>query len=396
MKTTKLKNGLTIIEEKRDTDSVTMEIQVNTGSNNESDKEKGISHFLEHMMFEGTKTRTTLQMANEIESLGGDFNAATSNERTIYYITILKKHFNKAVEILSDLIKNPQFTKKAIEKERRIILEEIKMYNDLPHHYQWILFQKTLYKKHPARHPIAGYKETVEKISQSDILNYHKKYYSPNNMTIIISGLENTIPQIKKEFDSLKPQKAQIIESIKEPKTKTQTIIEKKPLEQSHLVLGFKTVTRGHKDSYTLDVIRAILSKGQSSRLFDELRIKRGLAYSLGAENEVNKDYGYFAMHVGADKKNIPLIKKIFLEQAKLPNLKKDEIKDAITHIEGHTLLELENNSENADWIAYWSLIDIKKLKTYIKNIKKVKKEDIQKVIKKYFKNPVIIILEQK
>ena len=255
MKKTKLKNGLTIIEQKRNTDSVVIEIQVNTGSNNENPKQWGISHFLEHMMFNGTKTRTTLELANEIESLGGKFNAATSNERTVYYISVLKKHFNKALEILK------------------------------------------------------------EQITQKDIINYHKKFYSPNNITIIISGLDNITTRIKQAFQNLKPQKLSKIKTIKEPKSKSQTIIEKKQLEQSHIVLGYKTIPRSHKDSYIIDVIKAILAKGLSSRLFNELRIKRGLSYSLGAENEVNKDYGYFAMHAGADKKNIPLIKKIFLKQ---------------------------------------------------------------------------------
>jgi len=133
-----------------------------------------------------------------------------------------------------------------------------------------------------------------------------------------------------------------------------------------------------------------------SARLFDELRIKRGLAYSLGAENEINKDFGYFAMHAGADKKNILLIKKIFLEQIKLPNLTDKEIEDAKNYTDGHILRELQENAANAAWIAFSSLIDHQKLKTYIKNIKKVTKKDIQKVIQKYFKNPTIIILEQK
>lgn len=396
MKKTTLKNGLTIIEEERDTLSVAIEVQVNAGSNNEDLKQAGISHFLEHMMFEGTKTRTTMQLANEIESLGGEINAATSNERTLYYILVLKKHFKKALEILADVIKNPLFDKKAVEKERKIILEEISMVNDNPRHYQWILFQKTLFKKHPAKNPIPGTRETVKSITRKDIINYHKKHYSPNNMTITVSGLDNTTNQIKAAFKDLKPQKIIPPKPVEEPKQKKEVVKEKKQLEQSNMVFGYKTVTRSHKDSYTLDVIEAILSKGQSSRLFNELRIKRGLAYSLGAENEVNKDYGYFAMYAGADKKNIDKIKNIFIQESKLKNLTQKEIKDAKSHIEGHTLLELEENRENADWIAFWNFVDFKKMGSYINNIKKVTKKDIQGVVKKYFKNPVTIILEQK
>lgn len=396
MKKIILDNGLTVIEQKRNSNSVAIEIQVNTGSNNENIKKLGISHFLEHMMFEGTKNRTTLELANEIESLGGEINAATSNERTVFYIVVLKKHFKKALEILGDLIKNPLFSEKSVEKERKVILEEINMINDSPHNYQWILFQKTLFKKHPTKNPIAGFRNTVQNITRQDIIDYHKNYYSSNNMTVIVSGLDGVTDQIKKEFGSLKVQKTPEFKQVEEPKQVKEEVVEKKQLEQSYLVLGYKTVPRSHKDSYVLDVIQAILAKGQSSRLFNELRIKKGLAYNLGAENEVNKNYGYFAMYAGVHKSHLNEVKQIFLEQSKLNGLTNQEIKDAITYIEGHVSLELEMNKENVDWIAFWNSIDFKKIDSYINTIKKITKQDIQRVVKAYFNNPVSVILEQK
>ncbi|MFH1332062.1 MAG: pitrilysin family protein, partial [archaeon] len=154
MKKTTLSNGITLITEKRSTKSVTIQVTVKAGSNHENEKIAGISHFIEHMLFEGTKNRTAIELANEIESIGGEINAATSTERTLYYVTVLKKYFDKAVDVLADLIQNPLFEEKAIEKERNVVLDEVNLVMDDPKRYQWVLFQRTLYKKHPARNPI--------------------------------------------------------------------------------------------------------------------------------------------------------------------------------------------------------------------------------------------------
>ena len=168
MKKTNLKNGLTLIEEKKDTASVSIVITVKTGSNNETKKILGISHFIEHMLFEGTaKRENSTIIANEIEKLGGDLNAYTSNEKTCFYIKVPKKHFDKALDILSDILQNPVFDKKSIEKERGIILKEINLVNDEPRFYQWILFQRTLFKKYPTKNPAYGTRAAVKKITRN-------------------------------------------------------------------------------------------------------------------------------------------------------------------------------------------------------------------------------------
>jgi predicted Zn-dependent peptidase len=195
-----LSNGLTILLEKRSTDSVTIMVTVRVGSNNEPENLLGISHFLEHMLFEGTKKRpSSTIIANEIERLGGELNAYTTNERTCFYIKVPKKHFDIALDIISDILQNPVFDKSAIEKERQIILKEINMVTDDPRFHQWILFQKTLFKKHPARNPTYGAIETVQKIRRDDLISYYNKHYTGTNMIIsVVGGMGSIRDKIKR------------------------------------------------------------------------------------------------------------------------------------------------------------------------------------------------------
>ena len=196
-----LNNGLTIILEKTNSNSVTLGVCVKTGSNNEEDKHRGISHFIEHMIFEGTKNRTAQEIVKEIEGVGGEFNAFTDHEITFFYAKVLGKFFDKALNVISDIIKNSIFEEKTVEKERKVILEEMNLWYDDPKAYQWILFQKALYKKHPSKYPVIGFEKTLKRIKRKDIVNYFEKYYVPNNMVVIITGNfdNNTENKLKNE-----------------------------------------------------------------------------------------------------------------------------------------------------------------------------------------------------
>ena len=171
-----LKNSLKIIYDKKKSNSITILVNTDVGSNFEPKSIAGISHFLEHMFFEGSKNRTVRQIGESIENVGGEFNAATSHERTIFYIKVPKKHFKLAVDILSDILKNPLFDPKILDKERKVVLEEIKMIYDQPLHYQWTLFLKTLFKRHPTKNSIAGSAESVKNITRTQMFNYFKKF----------------------------------------------------------------------------------------------------------------------------------------------------------------------------------------------------------------------------
>lgn len=399
IKTYKLSNGMKIIHIPKKVKGVFVSMNVKIGSNYENPKIRGISHFLEHMMFEGTKTRTTKEISKEIEDVGGLMNAATSNERTYYYIYLMKKYFVRALDVLSDMIKNPKFGEKEFNKERKIVLDELHMTKDDPKVYQWDLFMSKLFKKHPARHPIIGYKRTVSKIKHKDIVNFYKKYYVPSNMALIVVGnVPHLISKVKKYFGDFSDKKINIKRHFKEVGNVKQTkFTEKQELKDSYILLGYKTCPAGSKDSYVLEVIQSILGRGQSARLFDEFRIKRGIGYIVSAHNDVNKDFGLFAVNVSTNKKNLKLCEDLINQVLKLEGLTSRELKDAKDFIEGHFLLKMEDSRDLGDWIGFWDLIDLKKSSTYLKNIKKVTIKDVKRVVNKYFTDKyTMVVLEQR
>ena len=402
MKKYALANGIKILFENNNSKSVSVEVMFNIGSNYEPAKIAGISHYLEHMLFEGTKKRkNSTQIANEIEKYGAEFNAYTTGDRTAFFIKIINKRFGKALEILSDMIKNSVFDWKIMEKEKKVILKEINMVTDDPRQHQWIIFHKSLFQKHPARNPTYGSKETVKAIDRATLMNYFNKYYLPNNMIVsIVGNVGKAREQVSRYFSDMKPGKITQNNAIKEPKqNKPKKFVEKRKINNSYMVLGYKSASRLDYDSYILDVIYGILARGQSGWLFDEIRNKRGLAYQVGAMHETEKDHGYFAVYTGLDKSNIEKARKIILEQFKrLCKISRKELEEAKTYLEGNHALMIEDNFHLADNNAYWeSIKDSSLAKNYIKNIKKVTADDIKRAAKKYFNdNYTLIVIEQK
>ena len=189
MKKKVLGNGLTVIFKEKKGSSVVVEVMIKVGSDFENAEERGISHFLEHILFEGTVKRSTnREISNEIEKIGGDFNAYTSNERTCFYVKVLKKHFPIAVDVLADILQNSVFNEKDIIKEKNVVLKEIDMVNDDPRHYQWILLQKTLFDKHPCKYPTYGDPKVIKDLTREKVIEFFEKYYVPNNMVVSIVG----------------------------------------------------------------------------------------------------------------------------------------------------------------------------------------------------------------
>lgn len=401
MKEYQLPNGLKVIIEKRPTATIAIEISVHVGSNNEDKSNYGVTHFIEHLLFEGTTKRpNSMLISNEIEKLGGEINAATSNERTFFYIKIAKKYFNLALDVLSDLIQNPLFDKKSIEKERKIILDEINMVTDDPKFHQWILFQKTLFSKHPAKNPVYGTKEIIRTIKREQIIDYYKKHYVPNNLIItVVGGVNGIINDIKNSFKYFNRKPIQKTSRIIEPKV-TKPVIkkEKKNILQSYAILGYKVPTRIHADSYVLDVIKGHLGRGQSGKLFQKIRVENGLAYDVGIMHEPSIDYGIFGVYVGTDKKNVIKCKDLILKEfLNLQDINNQELKEAKGYIEGEYLLTNEDNFRFADTLSFFSLAHNTRASfDYIKNINKVTLEDVKRVAKKYLtKNYTLTVIEQ-
>lgn len=391
----KLKNGLKIIELKRKSDIATIQVTVNVGSNNETDKIRGISHFIEHMVFEGTKKRTSDEIANTIESLGGEISAYTTNETTCFFVKITKKHFDKALEILSDILISPIFDPKLMKKESKIVLSEIKLITDQPRNYQWVLFLKTLFDKFPAKNPIYGTAKSVKSLTSKDLKDYHKKYYTAPNMVVTVVGdIINLKTKINKYFSKMSQSKFKSTfkeEKLNKKSQKTET----RKINQSYIVLGYKTPKRKEHDSYVLDIIKAILGRGLSGKLFREIRVKHGLAYEVGIHHSPNINYGTFAAYFSTNKKNISKCIEITLNEfQKLKKASPKEISEAKHFLEGEFVLEKEDSQTFASSIGEWELASkAENCLNYIKKIKKVNKKDIIRVVDEYLNDKYSLVI---
>ena len=400
MKKVVLDNGLTILFEQKKGNAVVIEIMVKVGSNYEKVDERGISHFIEHMLFEGTKKRpTNLLISNEIEKIGGEFNAYTTNERTCFYVKVLKKHFTTAIDVLADILQNSLFKKEDVIKERNIVVKEIDLVNDEPRYYQWDLLQRTIFEKHPTKYPVYGSKKVIKGLTREKVLDYFNRYYIPNNMIISVVGdVNNWQKEIKNRFVSKRKTKLSS-KKISEPtQRKNKEKKEKRKIASTYSVMGFKTVPRSHKDSYTLDIINGVLGRGQSGKMFTEIRAKKGLAYDVGTQHLADIDFGYFAIYATIDKKNLQLVKKTVLSELnKLKTLSAKDLNEAKTFIEGDYLLEMEDPQKIADQIVFWEQAGSANLiKSYVTNVNKVTLSDVKRVMEKYFKYHTFVIVEGK
>lgn len=395
-----LDNGLTVIYQERDTNSVAVEVMVKVGSNDEKADERGISHFIEHMVFEGTKKRgDSKKIANEIEKIGGELNAYTSNERTCFFAKVLKKQFDVALDVLSDIVQNPLFREEDINKEKKIVEKEIDMVNDEPRFYQWVVFENNLYDKHPVKYPTYGSKKVIEQLDKKQLEHFYNKYYHPNNMVLAITGtVDNWKEKIKEKFIVKKGKltKKRIDKEAQAKKNRSKK--EKRKITNSYLVIGYRTVPRKHKDSYALDVIHGILGRGQSGTMFNEIRGKRGIAYEVGTNHVAESDYGYFSTYLSCEKKNINKAKSLILKELeKIQNVTEKDIRESKEYIEGDYLLEIEDNQKLADNLCFWEQMgDAKMIKEYIEKIKEVSIHDVKRTAKKYFKKYCLVVIEGK
>ncbi len=394
------KNGLTVLFERKQGNAVVVEVMVNVGSNDEIASERGIAHFLEHLLFEGTKRRATnKEISNEIEKIGGEFNAYTTNERTCFYVKVVKKHFERGVDVLSDILQFPLFDPKHIAKEKNIVLKEIDMVNDEPRFYQWILLQKSLFLGHPAGNPTYGDKRIIKSLTREKIVNYFEKYYRPGNMIVSIVGdVNNWKSEVAKWF--VQPKRAVLPKKVFSHRMLRKSIVkkEKRRVANTYAVLGFKTVAQGHRDAYVLEVINGILGRGQSGRMFTEIRSNRGLAYDVGTQHIAEVTFGYFAVYATIDRKNVNLVRDVILEEMdKLKNVSLADVQEAKDFIEGDYLLDLEETQKIADQLLFWQQVGrAEMMREYIANIKKVTAQDIRRVVERYFTKHALVVLEGK
>ena len=388
-KKTILDNGLRIVSNNMpQRQSVAVGIWINVGGRYEDFSQKGISHFLEHLLFKGSKKYSCRKIKESIEGVGGALNGFTSEELTCYLVKIPNTYWEMALEVLSDMVLNPALPQVEIEKEKGVILEEIKMYKDQPQSYVYELLDELLWPSQPLGTPIIGSVESVSSINRQKLESFKDEFYNPLNITVSASGNlshEKLVKAAKKIFSSKKQKEKSNFLKVVEEQKKPQLKLFSKDTEQTHMALGFHALPRQHQLKHALGLLHIILGANMSSRLFNEIREKRGLAYEIGTYVKRYFDTGVFVVHAGIDNSKVSAAVDLILKELKKSKdtlVTEGEFKRAKDFYLGQLMLALEDTLDHMLWIGEsTSTID----KTYsinevIKEVNAVTRADLRKV----------------
>ncbi|OQW33749.1 MAG: peptidase M16 [Nitrospira sp. SG-bin1] len=359
-----LDNGIRLVSERIPTlKSVTVGIWINAGSRDESPAEAGYSHFIEHMLFKGTTARSAADISREIDALGGEMNAFTTRETTTYYVKVLDQHLPKALDLLADIFLRSRFGKKEIEKEKQVVLEEIRMVQDDPEDLVQELHTKLVMGRHPLSRSILGHESTITRITRQALLEYIETHYRPEEIVLAVAGnfnqslLEKTIAGTFGRF----PKSHRIISQARRPPELCGGVtMKQKPLEQVHLCVGFKGVAAGHKDRYAVYALNSVLGGSVSSRLFQEIREKRGLSYSVYSFLSGYSDGGTLTVYAGTRAREVgQVLDLIHREIRKLARQGIDgpELERTKDQMKGSLMLSLESSHSRMNKLAKDELI---------------------------------------
>ncbi len=401
-KKTIFKNGLRLVTAPmRDTQTVTVIITVGAGSKYENRKNNGISHFLEHMFFKGTKKRPKAKDISEIlDGVGGEYNAFTGKEQTAYYVKVDATHLDLALDVVSDIYLNSRLDPREIERERGVIIQELNMYEDTPIMQIGDVFEGLLYGDQPAGWEIVGTKENVGKMKRADFAEYLAKNYTAPNTVVCVAGNIGEIGEIgiirkiERIFAKMSKNKNGRKPKVVEEQTAPRILVKNKKTDQCHLILGARARDMFHPDRHALALLANILGGGMSSRLFLSVRERLGLAYYIGASYESYTDSGYLGVKagVGARAEKIEkAVKTIMREIGKIRETRvgAKELKKAKDNIRGRMILSLESSDEIAGFLAGQELMKrkIEKPEEILAKIGKVTAGDVQRVARETFVN---------
>ena len=384
----KLKNGITILFEKRDIPVVSFSISNPFAAAHETADIKGIAHFIEHLLFTGTKTRTHEDISREIEKKGGVLNAFTAQDVTSYWFKLPSEHLFSGIDILVDMLKNPKFDKEKFEKEKKVILEEIKMYHDNPQRHVFEKIEENLYEK-PFGLGISGSEKTIKPLTRDFVANYFKTKYSPENYIITIVGnadIDKVSQYIENQF---KPEN----KTYKHQKIKTkhaETVEERPGLDQAHFVFAVHAPMATDKKRYVLEVLDAYLANGMSSHLFLEIREKRGLAYAVKSSLSAEKNYSYYNIYVGTTKEAVPKVRELIIQGFKHASEKitEKDLKEAKQRLIGlkEIMSEESSNIMNVLLMEEISTGKAEDFYNYEQEIKKVTLREVKQLSKELIK----------
>ena len=390
---TTLENGLQIVTENVESvKSVSAGIWVKTGSRNESENLAGITHYLEHMLFKGTKKRSAYDIAQSMESVGGYLNAFTSTEYTCYYARCLDTKINNALDVLTDMVRNSQFPEKEMEKEKKVVLEEMKMYKDSPDDVIFEEFSGQVFKDHPIGRPVIGYEDTVSSFTRENLFQYMEERYRPDNLLVAIAGNVNhdkVVEMISGLLDFESNGKT-VNEEQPLPVYETTQKEVSKAIEQTHMIQGRRALNFDHPDKYLLLLANTVLGGGMSSRLHQNIREKYGYCYSVGPFNQSYTDTGLFGVYIGTDREYVSHVRELInkeFERLQEKKVGKKELSEAKAQLKGKLMLSQENTSNRMTRLAksYLYFQRFVTLDELVENIDAVSSDDLLTFSQEFF-----------
>jgi len=388
-----LANGVRVITETMPhVRSVSVGVWVGAGSRRETPEQNGISHFIEHMLFKGTTHRTAEQIARSVDSIGGNLDAFTAKELVSFNTKVLDEHLSLAFDVLADLVLHPLFRKEDIEKEKGVILEEIKMENDSPDYLVHEIFSANFWKDHALGKPILGTRETVKRFRRPAIQAYYASVYAPSNLTVTAAGNlkhDRLVALVREHFETLRPRAAAPPDSV--PNTHARIALRhKKALEQVHLCLGVPSYPMPHEQRFACYVLNTLLGGGMSSRLFQNIRERQGLAYAVFSELSPYRDTGCLSVYAGTSIESARKVVRAVTGEFRLLKeeaIGEEELRRAKDHLKGSLMLSLESTGSRMSNLArqemyfgrFFSLDEL------VESIEAVTAGDVQKIARKFF-----------
>ncbi|MBI3996295.1 MAG: insulinase family protein [Candidatus Omnitrophica bacterium] len=394
---TTLKNGLgLVLHPMPQAASVAVGMWVRAGGRYESAERAGISHFLEHLLFKGTRRRSCEQLKQQVEGVGGSLNGFTAEEFTCYMAKVPRRHARRAVDVLADMIRNPSFLPQDIEKEREVILEEIRMYEDAPGQIVHDLFSQLLWPEHPLGTLLSGTIDTVRRITREDIVRYWRAMYQPRNVLVSCAGAfegEAVTRQVRAALGGMRGMRPPQFARAPRPRRGPQVRVWKKPTEQAHVCIGTYAMPRTHPDRFALELLHVLLGANMSSRLFREVREKRGLVYEIGTHIKRFHDTGAFVIYAGCDTgKLMATVQTIFREMSRIRQtpIARAELRRAKDYYAGQLVMGLEDTMDHMLWIGEQAVTvgRIAKPDLLLSHLANVTARDIQRVARQLFVTP--------
>lgn len=384
---TTLDSGATVVTERMtEVRSVSVGFWFDVGARDEPDSLAGTSHFLEHLLFKGTPTRTAKEIADSFDYVGGDVNAFTGKEYTCYYSRVLDENLPMALDVLSDMIRNSTIDPDELESERKVILEEIAMHEDAPDELVHDLFYRSMFAGHPLGRPVLGYNDTISKVARDEVAAYWKERYSPNNMVVAAAGNldhDHLVSEIERLFAEGTGRKTLRSDPI--PVAGSGTKVHKRPTEQAHIVMGTEGIHRSHEDRHALAVLDTVLGGGMSSRLFQEVRERRGLAYSVYSYRSLFADTGSFAIYAGTTPQNAETVLDIFrteIDSVLKDGITRAELERSKGHVKGALVLSSEDPGSRMNRLGRQQLTsgEILSIDELISRFERLDMDDIRRV----------------